>query len=145
MTKRGGAIQYGDVAPEAKENFVPTASESKFDNLSQLNIYNLDVPNYANPCELYQTVLDGLGTPFPSNPETAKLGLWSEQVSDADGVFATPIVLNLKADAQYSSQGFTLTFDTHNNIFCNSLLIKWYRNGEQIEQAEFTPDNAFYF
>ncbi len=145
MTKRGVAIKYGDVAPEAKENFVPTASESKFDNLSQLNVYNLDVPNYANPCELYQTVLDGLGTPFPSNPENAKLGLWSEQVSGADGIFATPIVLNLKAEGQYSSQGFTLTFDTHNNIFCNHLLIKWYRNGEQIDSAEFNPDNAFYF
>ena len=36
MNSRGVAIRYGDVAPEAKENFVPTASESKFDTLEQL-------------------------------------------------------------------------------------------------------------
>ena len=36
MNSRGVAIRYGDVAVEAKENFVPTASESKFDTLAQL-------------------------------------------------------------------------------------------------------------
>ena len=71
MNNRGVAIRYGDVAPEAKENFVPTASESEFDTLAQLQQYNLNFPNYANPCELYQTVLDGTATAFPSVPEQA--------------------------------------------------------------------------
>ena len=30
MNSKGVAIRYGDVAPEAKENFVSTASESEF-------------------------------------------------------------------------------------------------------------------
>ena len=46
MNNRGVAIRYGDVAPEAKENFVPTASESQFDTLEQLQQYNLNFPNY---------------------------------------------------------------------------------------------------
>lgn len=141
----GVTIRYGDVAPEAKENFVPGASESEFDNLSQLQQYNLSFPNYANPCELYQTVLDGTAAAFPSVPENANLGLWSEQVSNEDGTFTTPIVLTLTASGQYSSQGITLTFDTHNGIFANSLNIKWYRNNEVIANMDFEPDNAFYF
>ena len=151
MNNRGVAIRYGDVAPEAKENFIPTASESEFDSLAQLQQYNLNFPNYANPCELYQTVLDGTATAFPSMPEQANLGLWSKQISNDDGTFTTPIVLTLTANGQYSSQGLTLTFDTYNNIYCNHLNIKWYRDGQLIVDdgksmnIDFNPDNAFYF
>lgn len=149
MNNRGVAIRYGDVAPEAKENFVPTASESKFATLAQLQQYNLNFPNYANPCELYQTVLDGTASAFPSVPEQANLGLWSEQISNDDGTFTNPIVLELESVGQYSSQGLTLTFDTYNGIFATRLSIKWLRiTGGAIEtlaEQEFTPDNAFYF
>ena len=66
MINKGVAIRYGDVAPEAKENFRPTSNSSKFNTLAQLQQYNLNFPNYANPCELYQTVLDGTASAFPS-------------------------------------------------------------------------------
>lgn len=152
MMDRGVAIRYGDVAPEAKENFVPSSSNSEFDTLSQLQQYNLIFPNYANPCELYQTVLDGTAAALPSVPEDANLGLWSNQISNDDGTFSTPIVLTLTSGGLYSSQGLTLTFDTYNNIYCNHLNIKWYRNGEIIKDAngkeqdiDFNPNNAFYF
>ena len=149
MNSRGVAIRYGDVAPEAKENFVPTASESQFDTLSQLQQYNLDFPNYANPCELYQTVLDGTAQAFPSVPEQANLGLWSEQISNDDGTFTEPIVLELESVGQYSSQGLTLTFDTYNGIFATRLSIKWLRITDEgittLDEKEFTPTSAFYF
>lgn len=149
MNNKGVAIRYGDVAPEAKENFMPTASESKFDTVAQLQQYNLNFPNYANPCELYQTVLDGTASAFPSIPEQANLGLWSEQLSNDDGTFTEPIVLELQSVGQYSSQGLTLTFDTYNGIFATRVGIKWLRiTGEGITtlaEQEFTPDNAFYF
>lgn len=149
MNNKGVAIRYGDAAPEAKENFVPTASESEFDTLAQLQQYNLNFPNYANPCELYQTVLDGTATAFPSVPEQANLGLWSEQISNDDGTFTEPIVLELESVGQYSSQGLTLTFDTYNGIFATRTGIKWLRitdeGTETLAEQEFTPDNAFYF
>lgn len=149
MNTSGAAIRYGDVAPEAKENFVPTASESEFDNLSQLQQYNLNFTNYANPCELYQTVLDGTATAFPSVPENANLGLWSEQISNDDGTFTEPIVLTLTSAGQYSSQGFTLTFDAYNQIYATRLNIQWLRITDEgitdLGSMEFTPDNAFYF
>lgn len=146
MNAEGVKIRYGDVAPEAKENFQPFASSREdFVNLGQLQQYNLNFPNYANPCEYGSVLLDSTAVPFPSYPDTENMGLWSKIISGADGTFATPITLTLTADGQYSSQGFTLTFDTYNNIFCNSLSITWYRNSTQIETADFTPNSPFYF
>ena len=149
MNNKGVAIRYGDVAPEAKENFVPTASESEFDTLSQLQQYNLIFPNYANPCELYSVVLDGTAEAFPSAPEQSNLGLWSEQISNDDGTFTEPIVLELESAGQYSSQGLTLTFDTYNGIHPTRLSIKWLRITDDsittLDEKEYNPDNAFYF
>ena len=48
MMNRGVAIRYGDVAPEAKENFKPTSDSAKFDTLAQLQQYNLNFPNCDN-------------------------------------------------------------------------------------------------
>ena len=149
MNTKGVSIRYGDVAIGAKENFVPTASESQFDTLKQLQQYGLSFPNYANPCELYQTVLDGTAQAFPSIPEQANLGLWSEQISSDDGTFIEPIVLELESVGQYSSQGLTLTFDTYNGIFATRLSIKWLRITDEgittLDEKEYNPDNAFYF
>lgn len=147
--KSGVAIKYGDVAPEAKENFVPIASESKFNTLAQLQQYNLNFPNYANPCELYQTVLDGTAEAFPSVPENANLGLISNQLSDENGTFAEPITLTLSTDKLYSSIGLTFTFDTYNDIYANRINVKWIRSTtegiETLADEIFYPDTAFYF
>lgn len=146
MSETGVKIRYGDVAPEAKENFVPfVADKAVFVDLAQLQQYNLQFSNLGNPCEYGAVLLDNTALPFPDSPETENMGLWSNSISGADGTFETPIVLTLESNGQYSSQGFTFTFDTYNTIFCNHLKIQWYRNGEQIESAEFQPDSAFYF
>lgn len=149
MINRGLVIEYGDIAPNAKENFEPKATESEFNTLSQLKQYNLYFPNYANPCELYQTALDGMATAFPSALEDANLGLWSEQITDENGIFENPVVLEMTSKGQYSSQGLTFTFDTYNNIYALRLSIKWLRtNGESeelIAEEEFMPTSAVYF
>lgn len=147
--RNGVAIAYGDVAPEAKENFVPTASESEFDTLSQFQQYNLSFPNYGNPCELYSVLLDGETELLPQNYDGLNIGLVSENISGTDGTFTEPIVLTLESVGQYSSQGLTLTFDTYNEIYATNINIKWYRVVEGIEtlldDVDFTPNSAFYF
>lgn len=139
------SIYYGNVAPEAKENFQPMASESKFDTLAQLQQYNLNFPNYANPCELYSVVLDGTATAFPSAPEQANIGWLSEQISNDDGTFTTPIVLTLTSFGKYTSEGLTLTFDTDNKIYPNHISIIWYRDGVELSREDFFPDSASYY
>lgn len=152
MNNRGVSIKYGDVAPGAKENFRPELTFGEitdFSKLELLNQYNVEIPNVSNPCELYQTVLDGSASAFPEVPKNENLGIWSEEVSDESGYFFPPLRLELTADAQYSSQGLTFTFDTDNNIYPLSMTIQWLRitdDGiEQLEEDYFEPDNAFYF
>lgn len=147
--QKGVAIRYGDVAPEAKENFVPESSQDLFDTLEQLQRYNVNFPNYSNPCEAYSTVLDGTALPIPSDPENANLGFWSWTTSNSSGRFLTSIKLELTSEGYYTSSGFTLTFDTHNNIYPTTVTIQWMRvtdeASETIAEETFSIDNAVYF
>lgn len=140
------SIKYGDFAPEAKENFEPEInSKENFVQLSQLQKYNLNFPNYENICEEYTVVLDGGAEPFPSVPETANMGIWSNRKSGNDGMFSEPIVLTLTSENMYTSQGLTFTFDVYANIYPLRMEIQWYRNEELLSKQIYEPDSAFYF
>lgn len=150
MKTRGVAIKYGDIAPEAKENFVAsTADKTDFVDLSFLQKYNLSFPNFANPCELYSVVLNGESKIFPQTPENENMGLWSEQLSNLDGSFTDPIILKLTSNGQYSSQGLTFTFDTNNQIYPTHINVHWWRDTNEslvdLGAKDFYPDNALYF
>lgn len=150
MANNGVSIYYGDIAPGAKENFVPSMVDKEdFVQLNQLNQNSLFFPNFGNPCELYSVVLDGRTKVFPSYPETKNLGIWSNQISDENGNFETPIVLTLKSNEQYSSQGFTFTFDTYNDVYPTRMHIQWFREidgvSESLDSCDFEPDSAKYF
>ena len=146
MNNEGVKISYGDIAVGAKENFVPQVNSEdveSFVDLTQLNKYNLNFPNYGNPCEYGMVLLDSTAIPFPSNPQNENMGIW---FSYKENISANnPIVLTLTGDGQYSSQGFTFTFDTNNNVYCNNLDISWYREDILLETKNFTPNSAFYF
>ena len=138
-------IEYGDIAVEAKESFVAsTTDKANFVDLSQFQKYNLNVENYANPCEMYQTLLDGSMSLFPDYPENENMGLWSESISGADGSFTNAPVLTLQSTGQYMSVGLTLTFDTDNNIFANDIIhkmpqyyhfVNWFKKNHLITEA----------
>ena len=153
MNNRGVSIKYGDVAPGAKETFdneVILGDVTPFSNGEILKQYNANFVNYANPCELYQTMLDGGASAFPESPEDANIGIWSEDLSDEYGEL--PSVLTVEFDAgeqQFSSQGVTLTFDTDNNIYATQIQIQWIRTTfegiEILANETFYPDSPFYF
>lgn len=148
---KGISIAYGDIAPEAKENFIASANESRFGNKYKENLqkYNMQLYDYANPCEEYNTLLDGTAVAFPSDPYSANIGLWSNQLSNDIGEFSPAIQLTLTSDGQYSTQGFTFTFDKFNNIYPKKIRIQWLRVTNEgttdLGTKEFSPDNAFYF
>ena len=129
MSKNGVVIKYDNVAPGAKTSFVPNVSEKDaISNIEQLRKYNVLYPNYGNPCELYQTLLDGSSLPIPINDDI-NIGYWSKQISDSYGYFENDITIEFSADQLFSSQGITLTFDVDNNIFPTHINIKWNRDG----------------
>lgn len=143
----GARIEYGGVAVGAKENFTAaTTDKAEFVDLSELKKDGTRFLNYGNPCELYSVALDGKTNAFPENTEEADLGLWSQQISDAQGKFATDIVLTLTSSQYYySSSGITFVFDTYNNIYSNHIIIEWYQDNNMIMTETFYPDSAFYF
>ena len=146
---KGVAIKYGDVAPGAKESFVPYTDQSLYETLPQLQLYNERFENYGNPCEQYLLPLDGETLALPENPSSTTLGLWSSQLTDGNGEFATPIELVLESVDQYSSQGITFTFDTNNNIYPQRIKIEWLRITQDsitiLSEKEFFPDNPFFY
>lgn len=161
MDNSGVKIQYGNITVGAKENFVPVVnSKTSWTDLEQLQRYNLRFPNYGNPCEYGSVLLDGKTKFMPklSDLRNSNMGWWGNYVSDENGNFSTPLTLMLTADGKYSSKGFTLTFDEYNNIYCNSLNIKWYSFNKTTQAYEimkdennadlsidFSPNSAIYF
>lgn len=153
MNNRGVSIKYGDVAPGAKETFeneVILGDVTPFSNGEILKQYNANFVNYANPCELYQTILDGSASAFPESPENMNIGIWSEDISDEYGDLPFMLVLEFDAgEQQFSSQGVTLTFDTDNNIYATEIQIQWIRTTfegiEILANETFYPDSPFYF
>lgn len=153
MNSKGVSIQYGDVAPGAKETFdneIILGDVTPFSNGEILKQYNANFVNYANPCELYQTMLDGSASAFPESPEDENIGIWSEDLSDEFGDLPFMLILEFDAgEQQFSSQGVTLTFDTDNNIYATQVQIQWIRTTfegiETLANETFYPDSPFYF
>lgn len=133
-------IKYGNFAPEAKENFSIHASETAFDSLAQLNEYNLAVQNYANPCEKYQTILDGSQTGLPSISDNT--GFWSRSISGDDGSFSSPIMFVMESERYFTSQSISFVFDKDNGVFCNHLMVSWFKDDALLHQEEYFPDSS---
>lgn len=139
-------VEYGGVAVGAKNNFVPTTEDKAyFVDLSELQEDISTHKNYGNPCELYSVLLDGNTLGVPDNTAEEKLGLWSEQITNADGFFETPVEVTFKSENYFTSSGISLTFDTYNNIFATNINIKWYQADKIVSDKDFQPDKPFYF
>lgn len=143
----GVAISYGDIAVGAKEAFAPSAQgQADFSKIEQLKAYNLIFPSYANPCEGYSLLLDGEAVAFPENTQNENLGVWTSEISDSDGTIN--MLLTLQSEELYTSQGFTVTFDEANGIYCTDMEIAWYKvlDGEELLDTRiFNPDSAKFF
>lgn len=138
-------IKYGDIAVGAKEAFTSFATDQSA--ISKLNQIKEDIstfPNYGNPLEKYSVALDGSVIPLPSDVEDLNIGWWSKQMSDLNGVFKTPIVLEMVAEEYFIATSLTITFDLPKQIYSNNLNIKWYRSDELLADKDFAPTNAKY-
>ena len=147
----GVSIEYGDFALGAKEAFVYASDDAaEFVDLTELNSYSLDVPNYGNPCEEFSVLLDGAAIPLTDDPDDEAMGFWSDRVADEDGEFTDdgaddPVVLTAEADSRFTCQGFTFTFETLNGIYPSAINIKWYRGATQLAAEDYSPDSAVFF
>ena len=73
------------------------------------------------------------------------MGLWSEQMSDSDGAFDTPITVTRTYNNTFTAPGVTLTFDTYNNTYADMVNVKWYRDNTLLYDNDYTPNSSVYF
>lgn len=69
---------------------------------------------------------------------------WTNETSDAEGVFATPPVITIEFDDQYTSSGLTFRFSPGANEWCSEIRVLWYQNGAIKEEGIFYPDAPLY-
>lgn len=149
MLNKGIALQYIDITPNAKENFSAKSEDVAFENgLQQLMQEGLTFSKYSNPCEEYSTLLDGTFLPLPYDLQNAILGFWSNEVSGEDGVFSSPVVLVLESDLLFSSNGFTLRFDTNRNVFPTNIKVQWFKINDGVDvflgEELLRPNNSVF-
>ena len=134
-------ITYRDEPVGARESTTPSVSSLQpFCNLEDV----LADDNAAPQCATFEDGYWVLGTDFklfPEDPETVTWGLFSKQLSGADGKFSTPITLVLAMDDLYSAVGLTLEFDRHGPTWCSELEISWWRDGEVLHTEACEPNS----
>lgn len=133
-------VTYKDIAVGADEDAAVTATgAADFSEIAQLPFGLENSPVIS--LEHNYWLLDGTRV----FRDTQRLAFWSETLSDADGVFATPPIITVDFDEQYSLLGIFLMFDTATGEYCSSINIKYYQQGTLKADYDFSPDAAEYF
>jgi len=70
---------------------------------------------------------------------------WSKQMSDENGVFSTPPVIEIEFDEQYTTFGIYLRFSPETGDYCTSVTIKWYQDATLLDSKNLTPTSVSYF
>lgn len=144
LTKAGGLkIVYDDIALGAKEESSITSNDIDYyvslDNLKQDNTqypnYALCLPRYSRMDGNYENVTE----------EINDVGYVSSSISDGNGEFRYPPVIEIAFPQKYTSVGISLQFNNYSEDYCSLANIKWYKDGILISDKDFQPDSYQYF
>lgn len=138
-------VQYSDVAVGAKEAFSVVANTSlPGTSTNNLKKDGFVYSRYDVPAELNSMLLDGNAVFLPADGSAA-IGYISNDLSDSDGNFVTPISVGLLSSSFFTSPGITFVFDEKKNIYPTHVKITWYDGSNVISERDFYPDNADFF
>ena len=138
-------IKYTDIALGAKEAFeITTGGKLPASNVDLIKTDGAEFKRYDIPFELNSMLLDGEATFLPED-ELAEIGFISEEMSNENSEFQTPISIELTATEAYTSNGIALRFDEIKNIYATHLNIKWYNGETLLDDMDFYPQSAYYF
>ncbi len=114
-----------------------------FSSLGDLKAEEGAAPPPAATLEEDYFLLDGSFQPFPDQPSGETWGLWSREMSGADGQFAQPLRLTAEFDSPHSSVGLTLRFDLHTGDCPSRIKARWYDPlGNLLHTGEFTGSDG---
>ena len=140
--KTSTMIVYGAVDLTAKADSELTITDAQtFSNINELKKPSLLERKYST-LEKNFFVLDGQSENMGET--VTDVAWWSNEMSDENGDFTTPLVMTIDFDQVHSSLGLTLTFSKY--AYCNNLKIQYYDSSDTlISEETFTPDNYEYF
>lgn len=140
--KTKASVMFGFVDVTAKDDSQLSVNDKQdFVDLSDLKQDDIDEIKYAT-CEKNQFILDGTFELMPGLLD--EMGLWSNSMSNENGEFENPLVLEINFTETHSSLGLTFIFSKSGD-YCNSLNLKYYDlNNNLISNADFMPNNYKY-
>ncbi len=119
-------IGYGQIDPGAKADSRPSAEDIQpWVGLADLRFDNVTVANVAT-CEPNQAVLDGCQEHLPDEPDKLPWGLWSRSMSDDEGIFTEPPVLEVGFSFNHKSPGITLLFYPYSEDWASRVRVTWF-------------------
>lgn len=81
---------------------------------------------------------------MPEVQDLVNMGWWSSQMSDEDGNFTTPLIMEINFTKPHSSLGLTLVFSEAKD-YCNHLNLKFYDiEGKLLSDNDFNPNDFYY-
>lgn len=142
MNNRGVTAIYGNYPPAAKASFIPASSNDILGTIKQLQKHNLNVANYGNPCEEYLFALDGETELLNEDFQNQDIGLWSEAISDENGVFSEPVRVEFTSAKRFDIKGLTFSFDEFNGVYATEMRVEWYNGDELLAEETCFPNSA---
>ena len=136
-------IRFGQLDPSAKADIAGIVANATkpWSVLDDLKYDNIDDPGKFATCEWNHTILDGTFEEFPDTPNDPPRtwGLWSDELSGSDGVFASPPALDIVFQEHHKSAGLTLYFYPHTEDWCSRARVTWY-GSQDISDPVFTGE-----
>lgn len=139
MPKTSATISFGLIDVTAKPDTTVTASDKQsFIDVQDLALDGV-CPAPSATLEKDYWKLDGSYEPFPDSRQNTSWGIWSNSMSDENGIFSVPPVIELSFQNVHKTAGLTFEFCPYGNNYCNHMLIQWYLDDAVIKEAEFYP------
>ena len=138
-------VRYTDIAIGAKESFgISVDNMLPASNVELIKTEGATFKRYDIPFDLNSMILDGASDFLPENG-LAEIGFISERLSNENGDFVEPIVIEFISSETFASAGLTLRFDEIKNIYPTHIRIDWYNGDMLLDGADFNPTSSNYF
>lgn len=141
-------VEFGLYDVTARGDSLPASTSAQaFCNLKRdLLLDTVPRQNKFGTLESKQWLMDGSFSFFPETPTQYFWGLWSTELSDKNGNFATPPVLTITFGHGHSSSGLTLHFYSPTDDWASRVKVQWYgEDNGLLASAVFSPDSADYY
>ena len=144
--KTNTAISFKIIDVTAKEDATfASLDKQSFSDLTDLKKLDIAPVKYGT-LEKDYFLLDGTFILMPDDLTGDEFGFWSQSLSDENGDFNSPVVLEVSFTENHSSIGLTFVFHEPTNDYSTSLNVKWYDVSDTLlDDKSFIPDGPVYF